>query len=139
MLFITQLTKSQNQISTTEISISKYGIEEGLRQSMVKQVYQDSRGLLWMVTGDGLNCFDGQTFKLFRVPAEVPFTQHDNMMRCLVETELNHFVVSTASSLCLFNSINAEFKIITKEIGSHPVLFPLLLNKKPLSWIYGKG
>ncbi len=138
LLLVAYPTFSQ-QSSTEAIPVSKYSIEEGLRQSMVKQVYQDSRGLLWMVTGDGLNCFDGQEFKLFRVPSKAPFTQHNNMMRCLVETEPNHFVVSSASSLCKFNSADAGFKIIIKEIGLHPVLFPFLIHKKPIAWIYNKG
>ncbi len=39
--------------------ITVYGTEDGLRQSMVSQVFQDHNGLIWMTTGDGLHCFDG--------------------------------------------------------------------------------
>lgn len=43
-----------------------YSLDEGLSQSEVNCIYEDSRGYLWIGTsGGGLNCFDGKTFKVY--------------------------------------------------------------------------
>lgn len=86
------------QKHTETLFIDSYTSESGLRQSMVSQILQDSRGLLWMVTGDGLHCFDGREFRVFRIPYNGIYSNADNMMRKIIETEPGIFVISTASS-----------------------------------------
>lgn len=41
-------------------------IEEGLSNSLVLDMTQDSSGFVWIATQDGLNRFDGYSFKVFR-------------------------------------------------------------------------
>lgn len=42
-----------------------YSIEQGLSESVVHDIIQDSDGYMWMATGFGLNKFDGLEFKYF--------------------------------------------------------------------------
>ena len=63
------------------LNVKEFSIEAGLRQSMVRAIHQDSQGLLWVVSGDGLHFFDGQHFKAFRVPSIHGTDDQDNMMR----------------------------------------------------------
>jgi ligand-binding sensor domain-containing protein/signal transduction histidine kinase len=44
----------------------RYGLEEGLSQSSALALLQDDLGFLWVGTQDGLNRFDGYSFKVFR-------------------------------------------------------------------------
>ncbi len=39
---------------------------DGLSNSSITELYQDSLGLLWIGTWDGLNCYDGANVKTFR-------------------------------------------------------------------------
>ncbi len=47
-------------------SIDYLGVEEGLSNNVVNSLYQDRLGFIWMGTYDGLNRYDGYSFKIFR-------------------------------------------------------------------------
>ncbi|HDS06724.1 MAG TPA: histidine kinase, partial [Bacteroides sp.] len=42
-----------------------YTSEDGLSQNMVDCIFQDSKGFMWFGTWNGLNRFDGYTFRTF--------------------------------------------------------------------------
>lgn len=119
--------------------VDAYGIENGLRQSMVSQILQDSRGLLWMVTGDGLHCFNGREFRVFRIPYNGTYSNADNMMRKIIETEPGIFMISTASSILRFNAFTGKFDLINREPSVYHHLLDVLIDGKPLVWVYSKG
>jgi len=50
---------------TSNIKFEHITIKEGLSQSAVNVIIQDSRGFLWFGTQDGLNRYDGYTFKKY--------------------------------------------------------------------------
>ena len=50
----------------TDIPVKYLGIEQGLSNNAVTCIYQDYRGFMWFGTYDGLNRFDGYSFKIFR-------------------------------------------------------------------------
>lgn len=139
MQFTTTITSFAQTTKSADIFVTPYSIEEGLRQSMVKQVYLDSRGLIWMVTGDGLHLFNGKTFRVFRVPNISPFSQSDNVMRNIIETTPGHFVVTSSSSLSIFDADSGNFRIIRQQPGLYPQLFTSLINGKPLTWMLDMG
>lgn len=52
------VTKAQAQFNS-ELSFARIGLEEGLSQSTVLDIVQDSQGCLWLATQDGLNKYNG--------------------------------------------------------------------------------
>lgn len=131
--------QSQTDETSTEIYVESFGIENGLQQSMVSQIMQDSNGLLWMVTGDGLHCFDGNEFKVFRIQHSGAYNNSDNMMRKIIETEPGIFVIASSSSFFRFTVANGEFEFINREPSVYHLLLDVVINKKPLVWVYSKG
>jgi ligand-binding sensor domain-containing protein len=52
-------------------------IEKDCPQSSVRVIFQDSRGFLWFGTEDGLNRYDGYTFKTFKPEPSNPNSLSD--------------------------------------------------------------
>ncbi len=54
--------------SSNDIKLSKLGVEDGLSQGTVMSVIQDQAGFIWIGTDNGLNIYDGYSFKLLPGP-----------------------------------------------------------------------
>jgi len=46
------------------ISVNHYNLEDGLSHNQIRWLHKDSRGMLWVGTGNGINRYDGKGFKL---------------------------------------------------------------------------
>lgn len=47
------------------VTFDHFGVKEGLSQSVILSVFQDSEGFLWFGTQNGLNKFDGYSFEKY--------------------------------------------------------------------------
>ena len=54
------------------IRFERLSIEDGLSQSTIFSIYQDSKGFMWFGTEDGLNRYDGYDFTIYRKDLEDP-------------------------------------------------------------------
>ncbi len=70
-------------------------VEEGLSQSFVYSIFQDSRGLIWIGTRDGLNKFDGYTFTFYRHDPFQPRTIASSVIRAIAEDRAGSLWVGT--------------------------------------------
>src|ERR1700710_1125092 len=59
--------------------------EQGLSNSTVNCIFQDSRGFIWFGTRDGLNRYDGAKVKIYRASQTTPNSISDNFIRCMYE------------------------------------------------------
>ena len=58
---------------------------EGLSQSAVNAIAQDQDGFLWFGTQDGLNCYDGYEFRVFRHDIGDPSSISDGYVWCIAQ------------------------------------------------------
>jgi signal transduction histidine kinase/ligand-binding sensor domain-containing protein/CheY-like chemotaxis protein len=59
--------------------------DDGLASSWVRTIYQDSRGYMWIGTGNGLNRYDGSRFTLFEYQRDDPHSIADNYINAIYE------------------------------------------------------
>jgi ligand-binding sensor domain-containing protein len=65
LLLIVTLTFAQNPVKFSHLTVN-----EGLSNSAVNCVLQDSQGYIWIATQDGLNRYDGYKVEVFRKDAK---------------------------------------------------------------------
>ena len=60
-------------------------VSSELSQQTVLEVYQDSKGFLWILTQEGLNRWDGRNNKIFSSDINIPGSISGSDMRGVVE------------------------------------------------------
>lgn len=70
-------------------------IEQGLSQSSVTAIFQDSRGFMWFGTQDGLNRYDGYTFKTFKPDPDITNSLSDRWITSILEDEEGYLWIGT--------------------------------------------
>lgn len=79
-----------------------FTIRDGLSQSQSFCIFQDSYGYLWIGTQDGLNRFDGRTFKIFKNNPFDSTTLTHNWVWTVQEDEQGDLWVGTFQGLCRY-------------------------------------
>ena len=75
----------QNFAPGSIIQFEHLNIEDGLSQNAGLAIFQDSRGYLWIGTQDGLNRYDGYTFKVFKHDPDDPNSISHNGILSIAE------------------------------------------------------
>ena len=87
------LSKSYSQID--DLQFERISIESGLSQSSVLCIYQDHKNFMWFGTYEGLNRFDGYSFKVFKANPGNPHSLSNNNVECILEDHLGVIWVGT--------------------------------------------
>ncbi len=117
------------------------GLEEGLSQSSVHAILQDRRGFLWFGTEDGLNRYDGRTFKVFKPNPEDPFSISDRWINALYEDRAGNLWVGTRlGGLNRYNPQTERFVHYTHDpsdpVGMGESSDPASLSSNTINAIY---
>ncbi len=92
-----------------------YLVENGLSNNSVSCSLQDKKGFLWFGTINGLNRFDGYSFKVFRHAGEDSTSIGSNFIRCLLEDQKGCLWIGTNKGIYLYNSHYEKFSLFGKS------------------------
>jgi len=98
------------QVSSQELKFKHLTIENGLSQSSINCILQDKRKFMWFGTQDGLNCFDGYTFIVYRNEPGDSSSISGNYILSLFEDSYGRFWIGTNSGLNLFHPEKNSFE-----------------------------
>jgi ligand-binding sensor domain-containing protein/signal transduction histidine kinase len=77
------------------IRFEHFTLEDGLSQSTINTILQDRQGFLWLGTQDGLNRYDGYSFKVYSPDPEKTGSLSDRWITALVEDQDGFIWVGT--------------------------------------------
>lgn len=93
------------------VAFEHLGLKDGLSQSIVNVIYQDSWGFLWFGTQDGLNRYDGYTFKVYEHEADNPASLSDDYIWDIVEDDEGALWIATnGGGLNRFDPLTDTFR-----------------------------
>jgi signal transduction histidine kinase/ligand-binding sensor domain-containing protein/CheY-like chemotaxis protein len=72
-------------IAERQVKFEHLTLADGLSQSLINAIHQDSRGFIWLATQDGLNRYDGNRFVVYKTDTEDPTTLSDPNVLCIAE------------------------------------------------------
>lgn len=100
-----------------EYCFKHYTINNGLSQNTVYTIFQDRQGFMWFGTKDGLNRFDGNTFKTFRFPLDSDLS--DSVFRRILQTPDQNLWVATDQGVYIYNPKKETFTRFSKQTDDH--------------------
>lgn len=98
-------------------SFRHYQVENGLSYNSVICSLQDKKGFLWFGTKDGLNRFDGYTFKIFRNDPDNPKSIGNNFIHSLYEDKNQTIWVGTLAGLYKYDPLKESFSLVSPSKG----------------------
>jgi ligand-binding sensor domain-containing protein/signal transduction histidine kinase len=111
-LLICLLIGGTGAVSGQSYYFRHYQVENGLSNNAVICSLQDSRGFMWFGTKDGLNRFDGYTFKVFRHNPRDSSSIGSNFIHTLYEGADGTLWVGTEDGLYRYDNSTESFRLL---------------------------
>ena len=108
-----------NAAYSTQYSINYLTSADGLSNSSVTAVFQDSRGVMWMGTWDGLNTWNGRWFKSFGPDPSDPGSICNNVIREIGEDAEGEIWISTDRGIDRYDPFAGVFTHFFTEEAEH--------------------
>lgn len=125
--------------SSQSYSYKHYTIFDGLTQNQTKEIYQDSKGFIWISNKNGIDRFDGKSFVNYDIShvrnrITTKFFEFKNHFFCLTESDLlylndNKFISVFKSEIPI---IDIDFNEDTSKIFllTHQEIYEISNNQK---------
>jgi signal transduction histidine kinase len=112
---------------------TRYSQKDGLRSDSIRQIFEDSRGMIWLATGSGISRWDGSGFTNYYLEEGLSYPS----VRCLAETADGDILAGTDAGL---NRIHDGHIIKDSAFADliHEKIWSLYIDGKNL-WIGSRG
>lgn len=112
LLLLFSYSLSLNSQYVGSIKFENISIKDGLSQSSPNCIIQDSRGILWIGTEDGLNKYDGYSFIVYKPEQGNEKSISNTRIKCLLEDSNGNIWVGTNGSG--FDVYNRDYDNFTR-------------------------
>ncbi|MBX2924143.1 MAG: response regulator [Chitinophagaceae bacterium] len=101
------------QLQAQQFNFRHFKVENGLSYNSVMDILQDSRGFMWFATKDGLNRYDGYTFKIYRNIEGDTESIGSNSTYKLLEDASGNILVGTYNGLYRLDIQTEKFTLLS--------------------------
>lgn len=127
LLFFSVVANAQSNVKFTHLTNLN-----GLSQSTVQAILKDKQGFMWFGTQDGLNRYDGYTFRAYRhIPKDSTSLRRSHILSLYEDRQGNVWVGTYNGALSLYDRNKDAFIHFKEAIGDRPGL-----SQKTVTAIY---
>lgn len=143
MIIITNksLVSADSNISNNGgINFKRITIEDGLSQTTVEYIYQDSDGYMWFGTDDGLNKYDGINFEVYKYKGEDENSISGNIIVAIIEDNDGYLWIGTTTGL---NKLDRKTGKIKRYLADGSIsngnICEIFIDSKDRIWVATDG
>nr|WP_320058174.1 two-component regulator propeller domain-containing protein [uncultured Bacteroides sp.] len=92
LLFILFLLIKLFTVNVHSQSIRLFTVNNELSSSLINQIYQDKKEIIWIATENGLNKYDGSKFVIYKHDKDIPNSILNNYVRVIYECTSGIFI-----------------------------------------------
>jgi len=129
---------SSNRLAAQKtIVFDRLGTDDGLSQALATSFVQDELGYLWIGTQEGLNRFDGFSFKHFYQQRDNPSSLSHERIWSLYSDSRGRLWVGTDAGLNLYSSSTEDFSPIDlkRDEQGEPPVYALVEDRTGRIWV----
>lgn len=97
-----QISRSAQQVANEHYYFRNLNVQNGLSQNTVNAILQDKQGFMWFGTKDGLDRYDGLSFRKFKHDGRSQRSIGNNFITALYEDEKGNIWVGTDVGLYIY-------------------------------------
>lgn len=125
------------------IEFDHYTTKDGLSDGYINSIFQDSKGFMWIATSNGLNRFDGITFKTYYFDPKDSTTIPSPGVISMAEDSLDNIWVMTTNGLCVYDRKRDCFSRKTIHANGREIanlcIFASFIDSKGFLWFNAPG
>lgn len=99
-------------LQAQDYRLEHIGVEKGLSQGSPYHMLKDSRGFMWFGTQDGVNRYDGHTFKVYKTDISNPYALQGVNIAGLIEDRQGNIWLGTEEGLNCYERATDRFKLV---------------------------
>lgn len=124
---------------SSNIEFDHYTTKDGLSNGYINSILHDSEGFIWIGTANGLNRFDGISFKTYYFNTKDTTSIPGSGVNSIVEDSLKNIWVMTSNGLCVYDRMKDNFSRKTVLVNGKKLsdyyLYTCLIDSKGYLWI----
>lgn len=112
-------------------------MEDGLSNYKVNAICTDTSGFLWLGTNEGLNRYDGISFRIFKHDEKDSTSIANNTIRKLINTKDNKLIIATDAGVDIYNPQFESFTHIPclDNVNCRDITWTICLDQQGTLWI----
>ena len=114
-----------------QVLFKNFGVNDGMSSNTVWNITQDDQGYMWFGTKNGLNRFDGHTFKIYQ--AHTKPSSENSFIHSICRFDSTSFWVGTEDGLYILDLVQEKFHKIN-ALGSD-IIFTIIKDDKGYVWV----
>lgn len=101
-----------------DIIFKRLSTDDGLSQVSVNDVYIDENGLVWIGTRDGLNCYDGNSVRVYRMEKDNPVSLFSNQVVHVTGDGNGHLFLLCVDGVARYDMRTGHFSTLWRGLVS---------------------